>query len=113
MFTYNAKLLRVIDGDTVALSVDLGFNVWVNETFRLARIDTPELRSKDENERVAAKEAKQFVVAYFEKNSGLCVVRTSKGKGKYGRWIAEIFYPNGSNHLNEMLLEKGLAKAYE
>ena len=47
MYKYNAKLIRVIDGDTVDALIDLGFNVWVKKRIRLYGIDTPEVRTRD------------------------------------------------------------------
>ena len=58
-YVYNAKLLRVIDGDTVDALIDLGFDTWVKKRIRLYGIDTPEVRTRDKEEKkkgVAAKE---------------------------------------------------------
>ena len=63
MFTYGAKLVRVVDGDTVDIDIDLGFGVWLkNERIRLYGIDTPESRTRDKVEKKFGKAAKAFVV---------------------------------------------------
>ncbi len=51
MYTYNAKLVRVVDGDTVDLKIDLGFDIWINERVRLKDIDAPEVRTRDLQEK--------------------------------------------------------------
>lgn len=88
MYEYYAKLIRVVDGDTVKLEVDLGFNCLIRETFRLADLDTYEMNDKDPTLRDLAKKEKaqlDYLLRYK-----LIRVRTDK-TGKYGRWIARLF----------------------
>ena len=61
MYTYAARLVRVVDGDTVDLDIDLGFHITVRERFRLAGIDTPELRDRNTELRAAAYEAMRYL----------------------------------------------------
>jgi len=109
MFTYNAELVKVVDGDTVDLKVDLGFDVFIEIRVRLYGVDTPETRTKDLAEKEKGLKAKQFVVESFEKNGNRCVINTIKdSKGKYGRYLGVIVF--GEKVLNEMLKEEGLLK---
>jgi len=109
MFTYNAELVKVVDGDTVDLKVDLGFDVFMEIRVRLYGVDTPETRTKDLEEKERGLKAKQFVIESFEKNENRCVINTVKdSKGKYGRYLGIILF--GETVLNEMLKEQGHLK---
>ena len=59
MYLYNAKLVRVIDGDTIDAVIDLGFDVWIKKRVRLYGIDTPEPRTRDLEEKKAGIAAKE------------------------------------------------------
>ena len=114
MYNYKAKCIKVVDGDTLDLEVDLGFNVTITERFRLARVNTPEVRGKDREEGL---KAKAFVLdrMYPEWYAGGSVdlyVTTHKNKGKYGRWIAEIVYDHNGKlqNLSDILIKEGLAE---
>ncbi len=120
MFTYKATLDRVIDGDTVDLHVDLGFSITIHERFRLAGIDTPELRPRKGTpkqraaEKVKAKTAKGYVEGFLS-NAKEIHITTEKGKGKYGRWLGvlTVTMPKGNEvNVNEWLVDFGLAKRY-
>ena len=90
MYTYKAKILRVIDGDTVEAVVDLGLTTYTKEHLRLYDIDCPELfRPSCAAEKEHAREAKAFVENLVLGKDVL--IRTFKDKtGKYGRYIADI-----------------------
>ena len=60
-YRYNAKVMRVVDGDTLDLEIDLGFNIKINERVRLFGIDTPETRTRDLEEKKRGLEAKEYV----------------------------------------------------
>ena len=112
MYQYNAELIRVIDGDTVKLRVDVGFRMAYTDNFRLAGIDTPELNSSDPEERERAQKAKDFLQLELHQRS--IRIETTK-PGKYGRWLATIeVYTSqaGWVDVNRMLLSKGLAVPY-
>ena len=68
MYIYNAKLGRVVDGDTVDATVDLGFDTWKKVRIRLVGINTPESRTRDLEEKARGLAAKQFVVDIFYVN---------------------------------------------
>jgi endonuclease YncB( thermonuclease family) len=99
---FPATLRRVIDGDTVVLSCDLGFHVWADIDFRLARINCPEIGTPK------AQEAKEFTEAWLDGRT--ITIETSKCD-RYGRWIAEIISETGRKLSDELLLA-GLAESY-
>lgn len=104
-FTYRAELVRVIDGDTVVLNVDLGFETWMhNQTIRLYGIDTPEMRGEEKPEGEKAKEWLQ------ERLYGREIVLQSiqDKKGSFGRWLG-ILFTDGEN-VNEELVSAGMAE---
>lgn len=107
-YIYDAKILSIIDGDTIQVEIDLGFCVLVRERMRLSGIDTAELTSPIPEMRKLAQEAKAFMLAYLGKN----IVLKSFKKDKYGRFLAEIFMADDSESLNQKLINAGLAKAY-
>lgn len=103
LYTYKAVVLRWVDGDTVELRVDLGFKLWMECTFRLSGIDTPE-RGKTNY-----KEATEFASTMAPPHSEL-IIRTHKAD-KYGRWLAELFV--GPESVNVALVASGLAVVYD
>lgn len=107
-YTYEFKLDRVIDGDTVDTWVDLGFTVWVKVRFRLDGIDTPELRDSDAGQRYLAQAAKTRLIEMLE-DDGVKVVESFK-TDKYGRWLGTL-YVNGVN-INQQLIDEGHAVEY-
>lgn len=110
MYFYSAKVLRVVDGDTLYLQVDLGFNISISEKFRILDIDAPETFgvAKDSEEYVAGSKAKEWLASIIDGKEIL--VRTEKGKGKFGRWLAEIFL--GEMNIGKEMIKLGLAKPY-
>ena len=109
MYEYNAKLIRVIDGDTIDASIDLGFDVWVKKRIRLYGIDAPESRTRDLEEKKKGIETKEKLQQILDANDGVFVVR-SEGVGKYGRCLGVIII-DGDN-INESLVKEGYAKEY-
>tara|TARA_Y100000296_G_C5052200_1_gene195420 strand:- start:50 stop:442 length:393 start_codon:yes stop_codon:yes gene_type:complete len=107
-FVYNATLERVIDGDTIDVTLDLGFSVRLHkQRVRLAGIDTPESRTRNLEEKALGLKAKKRLIE-------LCVGSfkiKSLGKGKYGR-ILGIPYTETSEDICEMLVTEGHAVEY-
>lgn len=93
MYTYKIKITSVYDGDTVNGTVDLGFNVHMDIKVRLARIDTPELRDKDVKKKELAYQARDFLRDIVKLYGDELIIQTT-GKGKYGRWIGELYAQN-------------------
>jgi micrococcal nuclease len=109
LYHYKMTVIRVVDGDTVYGDVDLGFNS-VNKKmeFRLAKINTPEIKG-------ATREAGLTSKVYVEEKimgKEVIIVTKKDSKEKYGRYLAEVFYKDGSGayvSLNDELVQKGLA----
>lgn len=113
MYEYNCKILRVVDGDTIDVDIDLGFGVWLHrERVRVAGIDTPESRTRDLVE-------KQFGLAAKSRVKDLCPVGSMRilvcsrydSKGKFGRILGDFMTANGKL-LSDRLVSEGHAVAY-
>jgi micrococcal nuclease len=103
MYHYKARIVNVVDGDTIDADVSLGFYMTARIRFRLARIDTPEMNSKILEERAQAARARNRVnelILYKD-----VTIKTFK-TDKYGRWLAEVYLPDGSNVSDTLLLEE-------
>ena len=110
MYKYNAKLDRVVDGDTVDAMIDLGFDTWVHKRIRLLGIDSPETRTRDLDEKAQGLATKERLTGILEAAEGMFVLH-SHGVGKYGRCLGTIMV--GEENINELLLAEGLAEVYE
>jgi endonuclease YncB( thermonuclease family) len=108
MYEYNAEVIRIVDGDTIVLRIDLGFKLFWKVSCRLHGINCPEIRSKDSQERIAAKAAKDFTAS--ELPIGSIVLVYSVELDKYGRPLVDVFY--GDKHLNVELVSNNHAKLY-
>ena len=92
MYRYYGKVVKVIDGDTLDVNVDLGFDIFYKIRVRLKDIDTPEVyHPHDDEELKSGRDAKQFVIDSILGKD--VIIKTFKDKkGKYGRYIANIYY---------------------
>ncbi len=107
MNVYQAYCVKVIDGDTVDVLIDLGFDISHKVRLRLKNLDTYEIRSKDvEEKKLAMLERDKLRSLIFKKN---ILIKTYK-KGKYGRYIADIFI-DSLNVNTEMYLFHSSLKA--
>ena len=91
MFEYRCKRIKVVDGDTIDVDIDLGFGVWLrNQRVRLYGIDTPESRTRDLEEKKYGLAAKDFLVKWT--SGGELKIKTHKDeRGKFGRILGEIW----------------------
>ena len=113
MYEYKAKLVRVIDGDTVDAMIDLGFDVWIKKRVRLYGINTPEVRTRDLEEKKAGIAAKDRLQEILDAVGGEFIL-LSKGVGKYGRCLGELLIGEfGEIHVNNKLLHEGHAEEYK
>jgi micrococcal nuclease len=113
MYEYKAKLDRVIDGDTVDCYIDLGFNITVKERVRLKGIDTPEIRTKDLEEKSKGFAAKERVEELFAGVEDFYIKTELDKKGKYGRILGTVILPSHVDiSLNDILLQEGHAEIY-
>ncbi len=116
MYTYNATILRVIDGDTVDASIDLGFNISHKIRIRLLGIDTPETRTRDLEEKERGLQAKYRLVELLDSVENKCLVQTRSNKGKYGRWLGTLIIKDENNfdlNINQTLIDEGFASIWK
>ena len=114
MYTYRCKILRVVDGDTVDVDIDLGFGIWQkNERVRIMGIDTPESRTRDKVEKKFGLAAKAKLKSLLGKTTVLKTTINKKGvdmKGKFGRVLGDFLLKN--KKISEILCKEGHAVAY-
>ena len=111
MYEYAIKeIVKVVDGDTIDIIIDLGFDLSKKERVRLAGIDAPESRTRDLEEKKMGLETKDFLTRRLEdgKTSGLRV-KTEKD-GKYGRMLGWIYC--GETNVNTEMVDRGYAWFY-
>jgi len=114
MYEYRVKqVLRVVDGDTIDVDIDLGFDISFTSRVRLAGIDTPESRTTDKKEKVLGLEVKQRLKDILSKSSKI-VIRTEKPDSteKYGRILGWLFIDGAEKSINEGLIADGYAWGY-
>ena len=112
MYEYRCKIVKVIDGDTVDVDIDLGFGVWLHkERIRLYGIDTPESRTRDLEEKKYGLLSKYFLKAELSLGKKI-TVKTYKGDetGKFGRILGDIWIDGKS--VNQKMCDKGYAVPY-
>ena len=110
MYEYSATLIKIVDGDTVDVLIDLGFNITKKERVRLLGIDTPESATKDLAEKKLGIEAKEYITQWFMKNTPFRLQTTKDDK--YGR-ILGVFTGLDGKTLNTRLVDEGYAWAYD
>ena len=109
MYEYKSVIVKVVDGDTVDVDIDLGFDVWLrNQRIRLFGIDCPESRTRNKKEKAHGLLAK----AYVQKALivGEVYALRTKEKGKFGRYLGEIKV--GRTTINKLLIKEKLAVEY-
>ena len=89
MYEYNAVVDRVVDGDTIKCTIDLGFSTWKKVTVRMEGINTPESRTRDKAEKILGLAAKDRLVEILNYNDNRCILRVS-GLGKFGRALSTV-----------------------
>jgi|TARA_R110002072_G_scaffold183119_1_gene339405 micrococcal nuclease len=115
MYEYKCKVVRVIDGDTVDVDIDLGFGVWLRkERVRIMGIDTPESRTRDKVEKKFGLASKAKLKELLKNGSILKTQVSKKGedmKGKFGRILGDFILEDGRK-VTEVLIDEGHAVAY-
>ncbi len=117
MFEYKCTILRVVDGDTVDVDIDLGFGIWMRkQRIRLYGIDTPESRTRDKEEKKFGLLAKQYVEGFLTKGSTATLVTEKDGKGKFGRILGkfQVFdaKTDRATFLHELMIRDHMAVEY-
>ena len=114
MYEYRCKVVRIIDGDTVDVDIDLGFGVWLHkERVRLYGIDTPESRTRDLEEKKYGLAAKDFLTGMLDDDQ--IILKTHKDKtGKFGRILGELWRTSNytDKSINTYMIEKHHAVVY-
>tara|TARA_Y100001938_G_scaffold149834_1_gene238202 strand:- start:2017 stop:2424 length:408 start_codon:yes stop_codon:yes gene_type:complete len=114
MFEYRCKLIKVIDGDTIDIDIDLGFGVWLkNQRIRMYGIDTPESRTRDLEEKKYGLAAKHFLTEMLD-DSHLILKTHKDERGKFGRILGEVWRTTNyaDQSINDYMIEKHYAVAY-
>lgn len=114
MYDYRVKkLLNVVDGDTIDVDIDLGFDISLSKRVRLAGIDTPESRTSDKFEKSLGIEAKEYLKKHL-KDAQEVVIKTElpDSSEKYGRILGWIHVDGATKSINEMMIEDGYAWGY-
>jgi micrococcal nuclease len=107
MYTYSAEIVRVIDGDTVDLNIDLGFHIKMLRRARLLMINAPEKNTD------LGRISKEFLSKTLPEGS-LVTIKTQLDKNdKYGRVLVEIFVPDEILSVNKIMLDAGHAEHYK
>ena len=119
-YEYHAIVTEIVDGDTLTIDIDLGFDVkFRNQRIRLLGIDTPESRTKDVVEKTFGLASKKYVSDFIAACGNDVIVRThisddtdENGREKFGRLLGEIINPNTNAVLNDELIAKNYAVKY-
>jgi len=110
---YVRKVENVVDGDTIDVLIDLGFDILFQSRVRLAGIDTPESRTKDLKEKALGLESKEYLKKAL-KDAKSVVIKTEKmdSSEKYGRILGWVYINGDSVSLNDMMINDGYAWGY-
>ena len=112
------KINRVVDGDTIDVTIDLGFDLYKKERVRVAGVDTPEKRTKNLEEKALGIDATVWLKSKLEesiKGDEELIIRTELkgGVGKYGRLLGWLYVGDTDISLNEQMITEGYAHAYD
>ena len=108
-YIFKCTVMKIIDGDTVDVDIDLGFDCWLrSQRIRLVGIDAPECRTRDRQEKAFGFAAKEFVENFIP--VGSTAILTTKEKGKYGRYLGD--FKVGRKWLCKALLDNHHAVEY-
>jgi micrococcal nuclease len=110
---YVRKVENVVDGDTIDVLIDLGFDILFQSRVRLAGIDTPESRTKDLKEKALGLESKEYLKKHL-KDAKSVVIKTEKmdSSEKYGRILGWVYINGDTESLNDKMINDGYAWGY-
>jgi len=110
MYRYKVSVVRVVDGDTVDVDIDLGFGMtYKKQRVRMLGIDTPESRTRDLVEKKFGKASKAHLQSILEKDD---IELVSHDKGKFGRILGELFLGDSLYSINQQMIDEHHAVAY-
>ena len=112
------KINRVLDGDTIDVTIDLGFDLFKKERVRIAGVDTPEKRTRNLEEKALGIDATEWLKAQLNsviKSDDELVIRTELvgGVGKYGRLLGWLYVGESNISVNEQMISQGYAWEYD
>ena len=112
------KINKVVDGDTIDVTIDLGFDLYKKERVRIAGVDTPEKRTRDLEEKALGLDATYWMKKQLDdtiKGDDELIIRTELkgGTGKYGRLLGWLYVGEDDISLNEKMITEGYAWAYD
>tara|TARA_Y200000002_G_scaffold178917_1_gene147516 strand:+ start:2118 stop:2534 length:417 start_codon:yes stop_codon:yes gene_type:complete len=112
------EINRVVDGDTIDVTIDLGFDLSKKERVRVAGVDTPEKRTRNLEEKALGLDATEWIKEKLEgaiEGEDDLVIRTELvgGMGKYGRLLGWLYIGDSDVSLNEQMITEGYAHAYD
>ena len=112
------KINRVVDGDTIDVTIDLGFDLYKKERVRVAGVDTPEKRTRDKEEKELGLDATNWLKEKLDgalRGDDELIIRTELvgGVGKYGRLLGWLYVGDDDLSLNELMITEGYAWAYD
>tara|TARA_B100000900_G_scaffold324984_1_gene284720 strand:- start:1148 stop:1609 length:462 start_codon:yes stop_codon:yes gene_type:complete len=112
------EINRVVDGDTIDVTIDLGFDLYKKERVRVAGVDTPEKRTRDQEEKILGLDATNWMKDQLESainGDDELTIRTELkgGVGKYGRLLGWLYVGDADSSLNEQMIVEGYAWAYD
>lgn len=116
-YWYSAQVVKVIDGDTFDVMIDLGFNVHHKARVRLYGLNTPESRTKDVAEKALGMKAKEFTTQWLGRHPVVFIKTIADKNEKYGRTLAQVYSGTDVTDsvtacLNTDIIEAGYARAY-
>lgn len=114
MYEYRVKkVINIVDGDTVDVEIDLGFDIAITQRVRLAGIDTPESRTKDLREKKLGLEAKEYLQKTIA--AGAYKIKTEKPNSteKYGRMLGWFYVDQQEESINDSMIKLGYAWPYD
>ena len=113
MYEYNAKLSKVIDGDTIDADIDLGFQTFVKQRIKLYGVDTPQSRSKVATEKEEGIKAKNKLIELLPRDFKVRTVLNKRGK--FGRVLGHVYVVDSDGkevNINETMIKEGYATKY-
>ena len=106
MYEYKCEIVKIVDGDTIDVNIDLGFGTWIhNERIRLYGIDTPESRTRDLEEKKAGLYAKKCVEGFLPVGTTQTLITHKDKSGKFGRILGDFQIYDGEEDRNMGIVE--------
>mgnify|MGYP000607034096 FL=1 len=115
MYEYRVKIVKIVDGDTVDVDIDLGFGVWLKkERIRMFGIDTPESRTRDLDEKKYGLMAKDYITRLLDDEGGIVLKTHKDAEGKYGRILGELWRTTdfADTSINDLMIKNHHAVSY-